>query len=266
MNKPLYIVDAFANTVFSGNPAAVCLLEQPMDDIFMMKIAAEMNLSETAFLWPENEGYRLRWFTPKVEVDLCGHATLASAHVLWEAGVLDLDAEARFYTRSGLLRAARSGEMISLYFPPYELHSSPTVLGLAEALGIMEKNIVETMLYADNLLVRLDQESLVRELSPDFGLLAQISNRAVAVTAESSVEGIDIVSRFFAPKMGVNEDPVTGSAHTALASFWASRLNRTHLTAYQASERGGMLQLEISDELITISGKAKSVVRGQLLI
>ena len=264
MNIPLYIIDAFAESTYSGNPAAVCLLEQPPEESFMTKTAAEMNLSETAFLWRENEGYRLRWFTPKAEVDLCGHATLASAHVLWEVGLLEPDAEAIFYTRSGLLRASRSGDSISLYFPPYELHPSPILPGLPEALGITEENVVETMLYADNILVRLDQEARVRELSPDFGLLAQLQGRAVAVTAESNTKGIDCVSRFFAPKMGVNEDPVTGSAHTALGPYWAERLNRTQLTAYQASGRGGILLLDISKELIKISGRAITVVSGQL--
>lgn len=266
MNTPLFIIDAFAGKAYSGNPAAVCLLRHPVDEAFMLKTAAEMNLSETAFLWPETDGYRLRWFTPKVEVDLCGHATLASAHILWELGLLDPDVEARFYTRSGLLRASRADDLISLYFPPYELKSSPTIPALIEALGISEANVVETMLYADNVLVRLDQESLVRELSPDFGALSRLEERAFAVTAESSTEGIDCVSRFFAPKMGVNEDPVTGSAHTALAPFWASRLNRTQLTAYQASERGGLLQLEVSKDQIKMSGRAITIVSGELQV
>ncbi|WP_339318850.1 PhzF family phenazine biosynthesis protein [Paenibacillus sp. FSL R10-2734] len=264
MSNPLYIVDAFAEKAYSGNPAAVCLLKHPVDEAFMLKTAAEMNLSETAFLWPENEGYRLRWFTPKVEVNLCGHATLASAHVLWEAGLLDPTVEAKFYTRSGLLRASRSGDLISLYFPPYELAPSPTIPGLTEALGIIEENVVETMLYADSVLVQLDQESRVRELRPDFVALSKLQGRAFAVTAKSSTVGMDCVSRFFAPKMGVNEDPVTGSAHTALAPYWANRLNRTQLTAYQASERGGLLQLEVTKEQIKISGRAFTIVSGEL--
>lgn len=264
MNTPLYIVDAFAETAYSGNPAAVCLLEKPVDESFMAKTAAEMNLSETAFLWRESDGYRLRWFTPKVEVNLCGHATLASAHVLWEKGILKPDEEARFYTRSGLLRASRSEELISLYFPPYQLEPSPVTPGLVQALGITKENVVETMRYADNILVRLDQESRVRELRPDFAALSLLPWRAVLVTAVSSTDGIDCVSRFFAPKIGVNEDPVTGSAHTALAPFWASRLNSKQLTAYQASERGGMLLLEVSEEQIKISGHALTIVSGEL--
>ncbi|WP_254847768.1 PhzF family phenazine biosynthesis protein [Paenibacillus odorifer] len=264
MNIPLYIIDAFAEQAYSGNPAAVCLLEHPVDEGYMQKTAAEMNLSETAFLWTEEDGYRLRWFTPKVEVKLCGHGTLASAHVLWESGLLAPDMEARFYTRSGLLRASRSGDLISLYFPPYQLQPSPVISGLAAALGIAEANVVETMRYADNVLVRLDQEARVRELSPDFGALSGLEGRGFAVTAESSIEGIDCISRFFAPKVGVNEDPVTGSAHTALAPFWADRLNRTQLTAYQASKRGGLLQLEVSKDEIKMSGRALTIVSGEL--
>ncbi|WP_410512349.1 PhzF family phenazine biosynthesis protein [Paenibacillus sp. BR2-3] len=203
MSIPIFIVDAFADSSFKGNPAAVCLLEGPVEESFMSKVAGEMNLSETAFLWPEQEGYRLRWFTPAVEVNLCGHATLASAHVLWESGRLGMEEEARFYTRSGLLTARRSEDMISLYFPPYELVPTSSIPGLAAALGIGEENI------------------------------------------------------------GVNEDPVTGSAHTALAPYWAGRLNRSRLTAYQASKRGGTLQLEINEGLVTISGPAVTVVSGQ---
>lgn len=263
---PLFIIDAFAEQAYSGNPAAVCLLKEPVDEAYMQMTAVEMNLSETAFLWPEQDGYRLRWFTPKTEVNLCGHATLASAHVLWTKGLLDSAEEARFYTRSGLLKATRSGDLISLFFPPYELIPTLSTPELAAALGISEKNVIETITYADNVLVRLDQESSVRGLSPDFGALSQLAGRAFAVTAESSSAGIDFVSRFFAPKMGVNEDPVTGSAHTALAPYWASRLGRTELTAYQASERGGLLQLEVSKDLVKISGRALTIVSGELHI
>ncbi|MEK8216270.1 MULTISPECIES: PhzF family phenazine biosynthesis protein [unclassified Paenibacillus] len=263
MNTPLFIVDAFADKAFTGNPAAVCLLENPADEAFMAKTAAEMNLSETAFLWPEQDGYRLRWFTPAVEVNLCGHATLASAHVLWETGRLGSHEEARFHTLSGLLRATKSEEMISLYFPPYEITASPPIAGLAAALGLEEAHVLETVRYADNVLVRLDHETRVRGLCPDFIQVAKLQPRAVAVTAECAADGIDFVSRFFAPGIGVNEDPVTGSLHAALAPYWAGRLNRTQLTAYQASVRGGMLQLEVSQDLVTLSGRAVTVVSGQ---
>lgn len=263
MSRPIFIVDAFTERAFAGNPAAVCLLDGPAPEAFMAQTAAEMNLSETAFLWPEQDGYRLRWFTPAVEVNLCGHATLASAHVLWETGRLATGTEAKFYTRSGLLRATRSDGLISLYFPPYELVSSGPITGLAAALGIHEADVLETMAYADNVLVRLKNEGLVRKLSPDFSRIRKLSPRAVAVTAESEQEGVDFVSRFFVPKGGVNEDPVTGSAHTALAPYWSARLGRPQLTAYQASSRGGTLLLEVTPELVTLSGRAVTVVSGQ---
>ncbi|WP_019908407.1 PhzF family phenazine biosynthesis protein [Paenibacillus sp. HW567] len=263
MSTPIFIVDAFTDRAFAGNPAAVCLLEGPVPESFMAQTAAEMNLSETAFLWPEQDGYRLRWFTPAVEVSLCGHATLASAHVLWEFGRLASGAEAKFYTRSGLLRAARSDQLISLYFPPYALVPSGPITGLAAALGIDEEEVLETMAYADNVLVRLKDEGLVRRLRPDFPLLGNLQPRAIAVTAESESENADFVSRFFAPRIGVNEDPVTGSAHTALAPYWSARLGRPHLTAYQASARGGTLRLEVTPELVTLSGRAVTVVSGQ---
>lgn len=262
MNLPIFIVDAFADRAFSGNPAAVCLLNGPVDEDFMARTAAEMNLSETAFLWPEQDGYALRWFTPAVEVNLCGHATLASAHVLWETGRLESAAEARFYTRSGLLRARQSEGIISLYFPPYELTPSAPVAGLASALGIPEEQVLEVMSYADNILLLLDDEATLRELSPDYAQLAKLQPRAVAVTAQSGADGIDFVSRFFAPGIGVNEDPVTGSMHTALGPYWAARLDQTQLTAYQASPRGGTLQLKVSRDCVTLSGRAVTVVSG----
>lgn len=264
LSTPLFIVDAFADSVFTGNPAAVCLLEGPADEEFMRKTAAEMNLSETAFLWPEQDGYRLRWFTPTVEVNLCGHATLASAHVLWETGRLGRGEEAHFHTRSGLLRAGLTEAGISLYFPPYGLTNSPPLAGLAAALGLEEDQVLETVLYADNVLVRLDDEARVRQLVPDFPLLAKLQPRAVAVTAEYAAGDIDFVSRFFGPCIGVNEDPVTGSLHAALAPYWANRLGRTSLTAYQASPRGGRMKLEVGERLVTLTGKAVTVVSGQL--
>lgn len=266
MNTPLFIVDAFADTAYTGNPAAVCLLDGPADDIVLSRMAAEMNLSETAFLWPEHDGYRLRWFTPAVEVKLCGHATLASAHVLWETGRLAAGDEARFYTLSGLLRARQEERLISLFFPAYELIASPPVTGLASALGIEEGQILDTVAYADNVLVLLKDENLLRRLDPDYALLANLPPRAVAVTAASTADGIDFVSRFFAPGIGVNEDPVTGSMHAALAPYWAGRLHRTQFTAYQASRRGGMLQLEVNGESVTLSGHAVTVVSGHAIM
>lgn len=262
MSVPIYIVDAFTEHAFGGNPAAVCLLEQPASEEFMARTAAEMNLSETAFLWPENGGYRLRWFTPAAEVKLCGHATLASAHTLWETGRLPRDKRAEFHTLSGLLTAERSEGGITLCFPAYELIPAEPIPGLAAALGAEEGDIKEVFFYADNALVRLRDESTVRSLSPDFAALKSLPPRAVAVTAEGGGEGIDFVSRFFAPGIGVNEDPVTGSAHTALTPFWAERLKRLELTAYQASRRGGVLKLKLSEDKVFLTGQAVTVVSG----
>ncbi|AIQ14485.1 PhzF family phenazine biosynthesis protein [Paenibacillus durus] len=262
MSVPIYIVDAFTEHAFAGNPAAVCLLEQPASEQFMSQTAVEMNLSETAFLWPENGGYRLRWFTPAAEVKLCGHATLASAHTLWETGRLPRDKRAEFHTLSGVLTAEREGDRITLCFPAYELVPAEPIPGLAAALGVEEGDIKEVFFYADNALVLLRDEAVLRTLSPDFAALKSLPSRAVAVTAESGGEGIDFVSRFFAPGIGVNEDPVTGSAHTALAPFWADRLKRRELTAYQASRRGGTLQLRLSEDKVFLSGHAVTVVSG----
>lgn len=266
MSNPLYIVDAFAERAYSGNPAAVCILEQPVSEDFMQRTAAEMNLSETAFLWPEDGAYRLRWFTPAAEVKLCGHATLASAHVLWETGRLAPQEEARFHTLSGLLTARREQESISLFFPSYALTPAPELPGLTAALGISADIILNTVMYDQNLLVELRTESDVRELRPDFTLLTRLPVRAVAVTAAGQSDGLDIVSRFFAPTIGVNEDPVTGSAHTALGPYWAAKLNRNRITAYQASARGGVLQLEVGRELTVLSGRAITVLSGELRV
>ncbi|MFD1775206.1 PhzF family phenazine biosynthesis protein [Paenibacillus rhizophilus] len=263
MSVPIYIVDAFTEHAFAGNPAAVCLLEQPVSEEFMSLTAAEMNLSETAFLWPENGGgYRLRWFTPAAEVKLCGHATLASAHILWETGRLPREKRAEFHTLSGLLTAERSEGGITLCFPAYDLIPAEPMPGLAAALGAETEDIKEVFFYADNALVRLRDESMLRSLSPDFSALKSLLPRAVAVTAEGGGEGIDFVSRFFAPGIGVNEDPVTGSAHTALAPYWADKLKRRELTAYQASRRGGVLKLKLSEDKVFLTGHAVTVVSG----
>ncbi|MBY9077066.1 PhzF family phenazine biosynthesis protein [Paenibacillus sp. HN-1] len=265
MTLPIYIVDAFTEQAFGGNPAAVCLLQTPAPEAYMSQVAAEMNLSETAFLWPENGGgYRLRWFTPAAEVELCGHATLASAHTLWESGALPADKRAEFHTLSGLLTAEQSGEGITLSFPAYELSPAEPITGLVSALGLQEEDVEELWHYADNLIVTVSDESRVRSMNPDFTALTTLPPRAVAVTARGLEDGIDFVSRFFAPSIGVNEDPVTGSAHTALASFWSGRLSRRELTAYQASSRGGLLRLRVTDDRIYLTGRAVTVISGQL--
>lgn len=251
METTIFQVDAFTDKPFTGNPAAVCILDEPREDAWMQNVAKEMNLSETAFLYKQKDGFNLRWFTPAVEVDLCGHATLASAHVLWEAGYLKPDRQARFYTRSGLLTAKRVGDWIELDFPaePEEKASAPT--RLATALGVRPKYVGRNRF---DYLVEVDSEEIVRKLKPDFALLGEIPARGIIVTSPASSQGYDFVSRFFAPGAGINEDPVTGSAHCCLGHFWSKRLNKNEFAAYQASARGGILRVRLSGERVYISG------------
>ena len=260
--QPFVVVDAFTERPFAGNPAAVCILEPPADEAWMRNVAREMNLSETAFLHPEADGYRLRWLTPAVEVDLCGHATLASAHVLWESGRLAAGAQARFHTRSGLLTALQRGGMIELDFPAKPSQPCEAPAGLAAALG------ADPVLVGRNqfdYLVELASEELVRGLAPDHGALAALPVRGVIVTAAARTSPFDFVSRFFAPGSGVAEDPVTGSAHCALAPFWGARLGKTALSAHQASARGGIVQVTLRGDRVLLGGHAVTVSRGEIL-
>ncbi len=220
-----------------------------------------MNLSETAFLVPEQDGYRLRWFTPTVEVDLCGHATLASAHVLWETGELPTGQQARFYTKSGLLTADQRREWIELNFPVKPQEKADPPPHLAEALGIQPKYVGKNKF---DYLVEVE-ESEVHSMKPNFSLLKTIPVRGVMVTAASSNPEFDFISRFFAPGSGIDEDPVTGSAHCALTPFWAERLGKTEMMAHQASARGGVLKVALHSDRVRIAGKAVTVLRGDLL-
>jgi PhzF family phenazine biosynthesis protein len=262
MSIPLIQVDAFADRPFAGNPAAVCLLPGPRDSSWMQDVAREMNLSETAFLHRQEGGYALRWFTPAVEVDLCGHATLASAHVLWEQTLLRPEEEARFHTRSGLLTARRAGDRIEMDFPAQAAAPAAAPTGLDEALVARPRWVGRN---ASDYLVELESEQAVRQLKPDFGRLAALPVRGVIVTAAAATSGIDFVSRFFAPAVGVPEDPVTGSAHCCLAPFWAGRLGRSQLTGYQASARGGSVGMRVVGQRVVLRGRAVTVLRGELL-
>lgn len=263
-------VDAFADHPFAGNPAAVCVLERAADEGWMQNVACEMNLSETSFLYPEpmpdgSPAYRLRWFTPTVEVDLCGHATLAAAHVLWEDGWLAVNTPACFFTRSGRLNATRDLDgWIELDFPSDPVHEIEPPADLAVGLGGERFRYVGRNRM--DLLVELESEEDVRAIRPDFARLAAIETRGIIATAlaDSSPE-LDFVSRFFAPRVGVPEDPVTGSAHCALTPFWAARLGKSSLTARQVSERGGKLRLNLRGSRIGISGQAVTVLQGELL-
>ena len=258
---PLYQVDAFTDRPFGGNPAAVCLLPEPAEAEWMQRVAAEMNLSETAFLVPKGEGYGLRWFTPAVEVDLCGHATLAAAHILWQTGRLAPETPARFFTRSGELGARRRGDWIELDFPSEPVEPCPEPAGLTEALGVPLRYVGRNRM---DCLAEIEDETVLRALNPDMAALARIDARGAIVTAPAQSEGFDFVSRFFAPAAGVPEDPVTGSAHCALAPYWGGKLNRTELIGYQASARGGVVRVTLAGERVLLGGQAVTVLRGSL--
>ena len=226
----------------------------------MQLVAREMNLAETAFLLPRADGYQLRWFTPLVEVDLCGHATLASAHALWEEGHLPLSEQARFHTRSGLLTARRAGDWIEMDFPATPDEPAPAPDGLIAALGARPRYIGKSPF---DYIVELDSEDTVRRLKPDLGLLEKITVRGVIVTSRAA--DYDFVSRFFGPAVGIPEDPVTGSAHCCLGPFWGARLNKTEFVAYQASVRGGVVRVRLEGDRVLLSGQAVTVLRGELL-
>lgn len=260
--QQIYQVDAFADGPFTGNPAAVCILDSPRADAWMRAVAAEMNLSETAFLERTGAGWSLRWFTPLVEVDLCGHATLASAHILFETGRLERGQSARFHTRSGMLAARIDGDAIVLDFPTQPVVAADAPAGLAGALGAEPRWVGRN---AADVLVELASAELVRSLQPDLHALRQVEARGVIVTATSDDPRYDFVSRFFAPRVGVDEDPVTGSAHTALAPFWADRLGRDALTGYQASRRGGVVGVRVHGDRVDLRGRALTVLHGALV-
>jgi predicted PhzF superfamily epimerase YddE/YHI9 len=266
MTYTIIQVDAFTDTPFRGNPAAVCVLDGPADETWMQNVARALTLSETAFLYPAGDdpaeaGFNLRWFTPAIEVDLCGHATLAAAHVLWERGHLPPDAPARFHTKSGLLAARRQGDWIELDFPaePASLVDPPPAL--LEALGVEPSYVGKNRM---DYLVELASEEMVRHLRPDLSLLMTFPHRGVIVTSRAE-SAYDFVSRFFAPQAGIAEDPVTGSAHCCLGPYWQGRLGRAEMVAYQASARGGEIRVRIEGERVYLGGQAVSVMQGELL-
>lgn len=264
MGQSIIQVDAFTNTPFAGNPAAVCVLSAPQSDAWMQNVAKEMNLSETAFLLPQEEGYRLRWFTPAVEVPLCGHATLASAHVLWSEGHLSPDEVAQFDTQSGRLTATRSGDWIELNFPANPSQAVTTPDQLSAALGgVSVKTVLKNSL---GYLVELHTEAEVRNLAPNFAVMRSLPVADIVVTSQTDAGSeFDFVSRFFAPGLGIDEDPVTGAAHCCLAPFWRDRLQKDDFLAYQASERGGVVKVHYDGgDRVLLSGQAVTVLRGEL--
>ena len=258
----IYHVDAFTDKPFTGNPAGVCVLPRAKDDVWMQNVAAEMNLSETAFLLEQADGFRLRWFTPAVEVELCGHATLAAAHTLWESGRLDRHESVRFHTLSGLLTAERRGEDIELDFPatPDEPAEAPD--GLGEILGAKVVNFRSSRF---DHLAELESEVVVRELRPDFTRLKTLPVRGIMVTSRAASAGFDFVSRFFGPAVGIDEDPVTGSAHCCLGPYWSKRLGKTDMRACQVSRRGGVVAVTVTEDRVRLRGQAVTVMAAELI-
>jgi PhzF family phenazine biosynthesis protein len=259
MSYPIYIVDAFAERPFQGNPAAVCPLELPADAGWMQRVAAEMNLSETAFTVPNATGFELRWFTPCVEVDLCGHATLATAHLLWEKGLTPAGKPIHFQTRSGELTCVQAAGRIELDFPSEPEREVAPSAELVAALGAKPLYVGRNRF---DILAEFPSESAIRQLRPEFAKLEAIPARGIIVTARADNPRFDFVSRFFAPAVGVNEDPVCGSAHCCLGPFWSARLNKMDLVGHQISARGGIVGVNVRGDRVVLCGTAVTVVEG----
>ena len=262
MGMKIFQVDAFTNKPFLGNPAGVCILSETADATWMQSVAREMNVSETAFLYPEAEGYHLRWFTPAVEVDLCGHATLASAHILWEKGYLAPTQQVRFQTRSGLLTADKNGEWIEMNFPAEEAKESTAPPKLITALGIKPLFVGKNRF---DYIIEAESEQVVRSIHPNLSMLGAVTTRGAIVTSLSSSPDYDFVSRFFAPAVGIPEDPVTGSAHCCLGPYWNKRLEKSQFRAYQASARGGVLKVRVEGDRVSLSGQAVTILEAEFL-
>ena len=253
-------VDAFTNKPFAGNPAAVCVMPAPREERWMQNVAREMNLSETAFLVPNGDGFNLRWFTPSIEVALCGHATLASAHVLWQDGHLPQGVVARFHTKSGLLTAMQKDGWIEMDFPATANSPCEAPAGLVEALGLAPLYVGRNKF---DYLVEAGSETILRAIQPDHSALRKLPARGIIVTARGA--DYDFVSRFFAPGSGIDEDPVTGSAHCALGPYWAAKLGKSTFRAFQASARGGEVGVRVEGDRVILSGQAVTVLQGELV-
>lgn len=263
MPVSITVVDAFTDTAFKGNPAAVCLLDSPAPDHWMQQVAAEMNLSETAFLHPAPRGeWRLRWFTPTTEVNLCGHATLAAAHTLWQT-FANLPPRLGFHTRSGLLTAQQTADGICLDFPATPIGPAPASADLLLLENIIRRPYREAVAAGEDMLVVLTGADDVENVRINLPLLAAQPWRGLIVSAPGGRDGVDFTSRFFAPAAGIDEDPVTGSAHCALAVYWSQQLVKTRMEGYQASRRGGRVTVELRADRVLLSGKAVTVLTGE---
>ncbi len=256
----IYKIDAFTEKPFTGNPAAVCFLDSRQSNSWMQNVAMEMNLSETAFFWPKDPGYELRWFTPTMEVDLCGHATLATAHAIWEEGLHPADSPIEFNTKSGLLKTKRTEGWIEMDFPSLPAEETSPPDGLLEALHVKASYVGKNQF---DYLIEVSSEIVLRKLRPDFLKLARLDIRGIIVTSRSTE--YDFVSRFFAPGVGISEDPVTGSAHCCLAPYWKSKLKKDVMVGYQASQRGGIVKVQLMNDRVMLGGKAVTILKGELL-
>ena len=262
MGVPLVHVDAFTAVPFAGNAAAVCMLAADADERWMQRVASELNLPATAFVTSDERArFRLRWFSPTVELSLCGHGTLATAHALWETAVAVPEATLEFHTKSGPLRARRRETWIELDLPLEPEVPAEAPSDLAHALGVTPKYVGRNRL---DYLVEVDSEATLRQMRPDFARLRAVATRGVIVTSGAADPRYDFVSRFFAPAFGIDEDPVTGSAHCCLAGFWRARLGRDGLCGYQASARGGVVRTRVDGDRVRLGGEAVTVLRGEL--
>jgi len=262
MDQTITQVDAFTDRPFAGNPAAVCILPLRRDAAWMQAVPREMNLPETAFVHRKGDYFDIRWFTPTVEVDLCGHATLAAAHVLWESETLAPDREVIFLSHSGLLKARKESDWIYLDFPATPASDASAPSDLIRALDVAP---VYHGKNAFDYLIEVESEAILRRLKPNFGLLATVPARGVMVTAPSERPEYDFVSRFFAPAVGVDEDPVTGSAHCTLGPYWQRKLAKDEFVAYQASARGGVVRVKVRGDRVELGGQAVTVLRGVIV-
>jgi PhzF family phenazine biosynthesis protein len=263
----LFQVDAFADRPFAGNPAGVCVLSDKRPDSWMLNVAREMNLSETAFLLRERDGYSLRWFTPKTEVSLCGHATLASAHILWEEKLEAEDTTLRFHTKSGTLQARKAGGRVEMDFPARMVESADDNSEINESLQVSPVSVYtgKYITNGDLFLLEVESEDIVRRIAPDYQRLLSTNALGVIVTSRSSDPKYDFVSRFFAPAVGINEDPVTGVAHCYLTPYWGTRLGKKEMVGYQVSERSGIIHCTWENERVWLGGNATTVFKAELL-
>ena len=258
-----YTVDSFTDKPFSGNPAAIFILEEDIPDELMQSIASEVNLSETSFVIRKDDVFNLRWFTPTKEAGLCGHATLAAAHILWEVGVLDTKEEAVFETKSGILKARKNSDLIEMDFP---IESPSEIDGPKELLKAIEYEPIFIGKNRMDYLAVYENEEVIRKAIPNFEYLKKLDCRGLIISAKSSSDKYNFVSRFFAPNSGIDEDPVTGSAHCCLAPFWSKRLGKKELTGFQVSKRGGIVHTKLEDDKVVLSGKAVTVMKSKMLI